>query len=62
MARLAEAEIRELSRHIKLPARAQMQPPHRPLPVLAYIEFATFANHFSRATKPVRFQGDHWKL
>jgi hypothetical protein len=62
MARIAEAEKRELSRHIKMPAREPMQPLHRPVPVLAYIEFATFANHFSRATKPVRFQGDHWKL
>ena len=28
----------------------------------AYMEFATFASKFTRAKKPVRFEGTSWRL
>ena len=61
MARLNSTEKRQLADTAQ---RRSAKP--TPLPRLmtprAYVEFATFAARFDRATKPVRFVGDEWKL
>lgn len=42
---------------------APTAPPRpRMLSPRAFIEFATFASKFSRARKPVRFEGKFWRL
>jgi hypothetical protein len=60
MARLSETDKVQLRRPIK-PAT----PKATPLPQVsarAFAEFATFASHFNRARKPVRFEGRQWRL
>ena len=60
MARLSEREKEQLL------AAAQWKTARARKPVLRspreFLEFATFASTFSRAKKPVRFQGTNWKL
>jgi hypothetical protein len=41
---------------------AARPPPPRLLSPKEYVEFATFAARFYRGSKPVRFDGNHWKL
>ena len=61
MARLSNTEKRQLAAATKRRS-AQPAPLPRPMSPRAYVEFATFAARFGRATKPVRFVGDEWKL
>lgn len=60
MAKLTEAEKSQLRRPIP---RAESGAEVRRLASLRdYLEFATFASRFSRASKPVRFGGKCWRL
>ena len=60
MARLTDTEKRQLTLAAKKPAPKPPPPPL--LSPRAYIAFAMFAARFSRASKPVRFIGENWKL
>jgi len=59
MAKLTEAEKADWRR---LPWRTPRTQPGPRRTAREYIEFATFAARFTRATKPVRFHGGFWKL
>ncbi len=59
MPRLTDTEKRQLTLAAKKPAAKPPPPPL--LSPRGYIEFATFAARFSRASKPVRFVRDNWK-
>ena len=59
MAKLTEAEKADWRRPPWRMPRSQPVPPRT---AREYIEFATLAARFARATKPVRFQGASWKL
>ena len=69
MARLTEDEKRELLRIADAGpiggdtgVAEEREPPRRLLTPLEYAEIATFASRFDRSVKPVRFDGEHWKL
>lgn len=61
MAKLTEAEKAQLSRPTSPGKQKEPRPPA--LPPRDYVAFATFASGATPlASKPARFQGEHWKL
>lgn len=60
MARLTEEEKTEIRAAAERPR--VVQPQVTKMSPAAYAAFATFASRLSRAEKPVRFGGKHWKL
>ena len=60
MARLSEREKEQLMSA----ARRKTAPAPKPVvrPPSDFVEFATFASTFKKGVKPVRFEGEHWKL
>ncbi len=60
MAKLSDIDKAQLRRPIK--SAGQKPPPSPQVSVRAFAEFATFASRFNRARKPVRFDGQHWRL
>lgn len=60
MARLTEQEKIQLQ--LAAERKTPRQPPVPRMTPEQFAEFATFASQFSTAPKPVRFEGQHWKL
>jgi hypothetical protein len=60
MARLSSAEKKQIIAGARRPATTA--PRRNASSAKAYLEFVTFAARFSRAVKPVRFVGNHWRL
>jgi len=60
MARLTETEKEQLRSAARRSAPVPPKPAPRPLG--DFVEFSTWVSSFKRVTKPVRFEGQHWKL